>query len=156
LSENQILIRTFLKLNNTLVKGNAISGTFQALVAYVLFKITGIQEGLLFSLLIFFSSFVPVVGTSIVFLPIAIYLWVVGAITSAFVVLITCTVAFIFMENWFKPTFIGERLNMHPVIVLLSLLGGVKILGIVGLFYGPIIAGMFLCILNMLQKRMST
>ena len=155
LQENQVLMSTFIKLNNTLMKGNAISGTFQALVGYVLFKITGFEEGLFFSLLIFIASFVPVVGTSIVFIPICLYLWAIGSLASALSVLITCSLAFLFMENWFKPTFIGERLNIHPVVVLISLLGGVKILGIVGLFYGPIIAGMFFCVLNLIHKRLT-
>ncbi|MDH4466665.1 MAG: AI-2E family transporter [Bacteriovoracaceae bacterium] len=154
LADNQVLIRTFIKLNNTLMKGNAISGTFQSLVSYILFKITGIEEGLLFCLLMFFASFVPVVGTAIVFLPISIYLWMLGNYVASLSVFFTCGLAFVFMENWFKPTFIGERLNIHPVLVLIGLLGGVKILGIVGLFYGPIIVGMFLCILNILQRRL--
>jgi predicted PurR-regulated permease PerM len=153
--ENQVLMRTFIKLNNTLMKGNAISGTFQALVAYILFKIAGFEEGLFFSLLIFIASFVPVVGTSIIFLPISIYLWVTDNTFAAISVLTTCSVAFLFMENWFKPNFIGERLKIHPVVVLISLLGGVKILGIVGLFYGPVIVGMFFCVLNLLHKRVS-
>ena len=42
------------------------------------------------------------------------------------------------MDNLIKPKFIGKRAKIHPVIILLGLLGGIKVFGFIGIFIGPL------------------
>ena len=98
-------------------------------------------------------AFIPLVGISIVYIPVCIYLLIIGNFVSAIVLLIYCTTVSLIVENWFKSIFVGNRAEIHSTLIFLSIVGGLVVFGIPGIFYGPLIISIFLTFVDLYHKR---
>lgn len=153
--DEEFLLRRFEQLNQVLLMGNSIGGLVHSLIAFTMLAIFGFEKIFFWTLLFFIASFIPVLGTSILHIPIALYLWFTGDKVAAIIFFLMMSSSFFFVENWFKPKFIGNRIQIHSVFVLFCMLGGVKMFGLAGIFYGPIIAILFLSFAEIYQKKIA-
>jgi predicted PurR-regulated permease PerM len=151
--EEEVILDKFQQLNKALIIGNTLSGIIHASFGLSCFLFLGFEKVFFWSLLLFITSFIPVVGTSVLFIPMGAYLYLTGQKTMAVFLVILLGIVFVVVENWFKPKFIGSRVKMNSFFVLLCMLGGVKLYGISGLFYGPITSILFLTFMDLLEKR---
>lgn len=142
--DEEILLKKIENLNRVLLLGNLLGGLIQSLVGFITMSFLNIEKIFFWSLLILLCSFVPVLGPSLIFIPMGLYFWFTGEKMYAIVYVIIMSSTFICIENWFKPKFIGGRIQMHSLIILFSMLGGVNFFGIAGIFYGPLITTIFL------------
>lgn len=98
-------------------------------------------------------ALLPVVGTFMIWIPAALYLFYVGNVVGAIFTLIWgFVVVTFFMENIVKPKLIGRTADIHPMFVLVGVLGGVTIFGFIGLFLGPLLVGVTLAFLRVFEK----
>ncbi|HBE00889.1 MAG TPA: hypothetical protein DC049_00225, partial [Spirochaetia bacterium] len=56
-------------------------------------------------------------------------------------------------QNLLKPKLLGDRAGLHPAFVLLSVIGGIYWLGIIGFIVGPLLTTLFLVIWNQFGIR---
>jgi predicted PurR-regulated permease PerM len=142
--QDQKLIQKFNDMAGAILIGNGLSGLIQGLAGGILFSVFGLKSPFLWGVIMSFVAFLPVIGTGVVFLPAAIYLYLKGRIAAGFFFVIFFMVLFIVMEYIFKPKIVGQRVNMHTLLVFLSIMGGVKLFGILGIVYGPLVVTAFL------------
>jgi hypothetical protein len=99
-------------------------------------------------------AMVPFVGATAVWLPVALWIFFVEERTGAAIFLAVYGVAVISMaDNVIKPIVLHGRSNLHPLLALLSVLGGVKALGPIGIFVGPMVVSFLYALLNMFQEE---
>lgn len=79
---------------------------------------------------------IPIIGPSVVFLPVAIYSWIMGAGNFAISILIMYGIVAV-VRQITEAKIIGENIGLHPLATLISMYLGVQILGISGFFVGP-------------------
>lgn len=79
-----------------------------------------------------------------VFVPTAVYLFLKGSIASSIGFMIFYLVLSGGVEYIFKPRMVGKQVKMHPLLVFFSIIGGLKLFGILGIIYGPLIVTAFL------------
>lgn len=91
------------------------------------------------ALLIAFADLLPILGTSSVLVPWAIFELLAGKFALGIGLLILTVILWI-LRNFTEPKIVGKQLGIHPVISLISMFAGVKLLGFTGLFIGPLIA----------------
>lgn len=110
---------------------------FNTLEIFIGFKILNIREGFLLALLCGILDLLPYVGTIIVFIPLIIYNIV---LKEYFVVigLICLYILILIVREILETKFIGNKLNLHPLIVLISIYIGMKLFGIIGIAVGPL------------------
>ncbi len=117
-------------------------GTFgtagvQGIFGGILFWFYGFSP-LLMGMLFAFASLIPVVGTSLVWGPVALYLLVTGAVWQG-IVLILLGALIGFSDNLIRPFFMKGEGEIHPVLLFFSIIGGLSAFGFFGMVYGPII-----------------
>jgi predicted PurR-regulated permease PerM len=56
------------------------------------------------------------------------------------------------IEYFFKPKLVGKRVQMHTLLVFLSIIGGLKLFGILGIIYGPLIVTAFLTLTDIYES----
>lgn len=151
--EEELLFEKFNQMNFVTLAGNGIGGLIQGILAGFGFWFAGIESLMLWTTSMVFLAFIPLVGISIIYVPACIYLFIIGKTVGAVVLFIYCTVISLFVENWFKPKFVGNRVQINSTLVFFSILGGLSVFGIPGIFYGPLIASIFLTFVNMYHKR---
>jgi predicted PurR-regulated permease PerM len=89
-------------------------------------------------------AFIPIVGIGAVFIPTTIYLFISGKTVTGIVCLISYVVLSAGVDYYFKPKLVGHKVKMHPLLVFLAIIGGLKLFGILGIIYGPLVVTAFL------------
>jgi predicted PurR-regulated permease PerM len=86
----------------------------------------------------------PVIGASVVFIPAAIVLLIQGKVGIGVGYLIYNMVYSSIIEYVIKPRLIGKGMQMNSLLVFIGIIGGIKLFGIMGIIYGPLIITIFL------------
>ena len=108
----------------------------QAVAAGIGFLISGVPGSALLALLTFFSSVIPVVGTAIVWLPAALWLFHQGS-TGWGVFMLIWGVGVSNIDNVVKPWLISQGSDMPFILIFFGVLGGALTFGFIGVFLGP-------------------
>lgn len=123
---------------------NGVGGIIQGVFVGIVFWFVGIDSVVLWTVLMILLAFIPLVGISIVTVLASIYLMLMGSVTSGIILFVFTLILALLVENWFKPKFIGDRIQINSTFVLLLIIGGMGVFGMGGIFYGPIICILFL------------
>jgi predicted PurR-regulated permease PerM len=141
--EEHIMSR-FNQMNFAILIGNGVGGVIQGVLAGLALWIMGFPSVFLLTSLMVILAFIPLLGISIVTIPIAIITFFNGSKAVAIIFIIYSTIISLGVENWFKPKFIGSRVEVNSLLLLFYIIGGMAAFGVVGIFYGPIFAIIFL------------
>lgn len=142
------LLEKFRDVTKNLFMGFFLVAFYQAAVAFVIFSAFGISGALLFSTLVLFASFIPMVGTTIVWVPLGLTLIVEGTVGKAVLFLVLCAFFIAFLDNFLRPYFLKDRIKIHPLLIFFSILGGISAFGINGIVLGPLIIILFFTIVD--------
>ena len=136
----------------SVIYGQVLTGIVQGLIVGIGFFIFGIPNALLLTLLACLAGIFPIIGTTIVWLPILIYSFVGGNIFSAIGIGIFGLVSTL-IDNFVRPAFVSKRTNMHPLLILIGMVGGLFLFGILGFILGPLIIAYVLIIIDIYRKK---
>ncbi len=133
------------------VYGNILIALVQAVLATVGYLIVGTVAPFIFGIITFFFVFVPAIGAAAVWLPIALYYLLAGAYLKGLFMLAYGIIVVSSMDNLIRPYLLSGKTRMHPLLMLLGVVGGVAAFGFIGVFLGPIILGTVLIVFSMLE-----
>ncbi|MDH5560509.1 MAG: AI-2E family transporter [Deltaproteobacteria bacterium] len=153
--EEELVLEKFNQMNYVTLVGNGIGGVIQGVLAGIGFWVVGIESVFLWTTAMVILAFIPMVGISVIYIPACIYLFIADQTIGSVVLFIYCTVIAVLVENWFKPKFVGNRVKINSTFVFLSIIGGMSVFGIPGIFYGPLIISIFLTFVSLYHKRYS-
>jgi predicted PurR-regulated permease PerM len=88
-------------------------------------------------------SLIPAVGAGLIWLPVAVYLYAVGDVISATVLLLYGIFVIGLVDNILRPILVGRDTKLPDYVVLFSTLGGLAMFGITGFALGPLLAALF-------------
>ena len=144
--ENQLekIVKKFHEMGRALIVGNGLCGIVQGILGGFGFFIFGLHSPFLWGTVIGFMAFLPVIGASVVFVPAAIILLVQGNVGIGVGYLIYNMVYSSIIEYVIKPRLIGKGMQMNSLLVFIGIIGGIKLFGIMGIIYGPLIITIFL------------
>ena len=125
------------------VLGNLTTALTQTLGLGLAFWVARVPHPALFALFALPAAFIPVAGSALVYLPVTAGMALAGHYLGAGGLLLTCMLLSSFNTNIIKPWVLRGGSGMHPGLVLLSIVGGIKLFGMIGLLAGPL--GMVLC-----------
>ncbi len=126
-----------------------IKGAIGGLVFFAL----GLPTPVFWGTMIALTNFVPGIGTALVTVPFTIYLFAVGRFWSGLTLAVISLLVIGLVDNLLTPQFLRSRLKIHPLLVLLSILGGVSLFGALGLFFGPITLSVTLALIGIYKKE---
>lgn len=142
--QEHMLIRKFNEMAGAMLVGNGIGGLIQGVAGGLLFWAFGFQSAFLWGVIMGLLAFLPIIGISVVFIPTAIYLFLKGYVATSIGFMVFYLVLSGGIEYIFKPKLVGRQVKMHPLLVFLAIIGGLKLFGILGIIYGPLIVTAFL------------
>jgi predicted PurR-regulated permease PerM len=135
----------------SVVVASVASAIAQALIEMVAVWVAGIPNPALIGLIVFVSSFIPVIGSAPVTFGVAIHQLVFGHGARG-VALLVVAVVVAGVDNVVRALFLQGSANLHPLIAFMAALGGLSVMGFPGVFIGPIIAVVFLSVVQMSKK----
>jgi predicted PurR-regulated permease PerM len=126
----------------------------QGLLLGIGFWLLGIPSPILWALVTSCSSVVPFFGAAVVWVPGAVYLFLIGSWIKGLILLGWGAGVVSLSDNIVRPWIISERLKLSPIILLFALLGGVELFGPLGIFLGPTIFSIASSLGNMLRSEL--
>jgi predicted PurR-regulated permease PerM len=151
----QQLIEQFANVSRAVVLATLASAVIQGLFAGVGFYLTGFHSIFLLMAATMLMSMVPFVGPPAVWVPACLWLYFVdGQTGTAIGLAIYGTLIVSTVDNIVKPMVLHGRSNLHPLLALLSVLGGVRAMGPIGIFVGPMVVAFLQTLLNILHNEL--
>jgi predicted PurR-regulated permease PerM len=155
-SEEELILLRFNQMNYVSLVCNGLGGLIQGGLAGLLFYFWGLPSVFLWTVIMVFLAFIPVLGISIITVPASIYLYFLkDSFASAFTFFVLTSIIALVVENWFKPKFIGNRIEAHPLFILICIIGGLQAFGLPGVFFGPIVGILFLTTASIYRDKYS-
>ncbi len=144
IEQQELVVSKFREMARAVIVGNGLNGIIQGIIGGFGFFLFGLGSPFLWGTLIGFMAFLPFIGASIVYVPAFIILILQGQTGIAIGFLAYNGAYSIIMEYLFKPRMIGKGMRMNSLLVFIGILGGIKLFGILGIIYGPLIMTIFI------------
>jgi predicted PurR-regulated permease PerM len=121
------------------VTSTLVAAAVHAVIGGLAFAVTGIHAAIFWGVMMGFFSLVPVVGSSLIWVPAAISLMVGGHVGRGVILVVICGLLVGLVDNVIRPWLISGRAEMGGLVVFISVLGGISVFGMLGVVLGPIV-----------------
>lgn len=152
----RLLISRFSDTTQAVIKGTILISVLQGIIGGVLFGLVGIPNPVLWGATMGVLAIIPLIGTSVIWLPAAIILMVTGSFWSGLIILLVGALVISSVDNFLRPILVGRSTKMPDSLVLLSTIGGIATFGVSGFIIGPIIAALFLSLWTIFEEKYRT
>jgi predicted PurR-regulated permease PerM len=152
--KSKILIR----LDQTIravVKGMLVTAIVQGLLAGLAYLALDVPFPMGLTALTIVLAPIPFGGTGLVWGPVALYLFWMGATGKALAMLVWGIVVISMVDQFLRPWLIGQDVQIPVLLLVLSVLGGLALYGLLGLFVGPILISLLMTAIQIYREEYS-
>ncbi|OGR05468.1 MAG: hypothetical protein A2511_00175 [Deltaproteobacteria bacterium RIFOXYD12_FULL_50_9] len=149
------LINKFEKTAGAVLIGNGVCALIQGTMGGLAFAYFQIGPPILWGMVVAILAFLPVVGSGLVMIPACVVLAIKGDIGSALFLFIFYMLMVFVVDYIINPKLVGSRVQMHTLLVFLSVMGGISLFGVLGIIFGPLIATTFLTLAEIYMANYS-
>ena len=137
---------------NASVRGGLLTAVSQGALGFIIFFILGVEEPVLWATVMTISSFVPLIGTALVWAPMAAWFALDGQLDKGLVLVGYGVLVIGMADNFLRPLLVGRHMEAHPLLLFFGVLGGIAAFGFVGIILGPVVVA-FLTVTTRLFRR---
>lgn len=150
------LIDEFDRISRAVVLATLLAAVVQGVMAGFGFWMAGLGSVFLLSMITIVFALVPFVGAASVWVPACLWLYFYQGRAWAAILLALYGLVISTSDNFIKPLVLHGQSNLHPLLALLSVLGGVEALGPIGILVGPMIVVFLQTLLNILHRELTS
>lgn len=151
--DDQIILNRLATAVRSVATGVLLLSIIQGSAAALGFTIFGIDRAILWGAVGAILAMLPGIGTPVIMIPAAIFLFTTGHIMAAVGLLIWMGISIIFIDNIIGPQLMSRGNNLHPFIILTAVLGGISAFGPIGFIIGPVIVTLFIVLLEIYHQH---
>ncbi|QDV44778.1 putative inner membrane protein [Stieleria neptunia] len=149
------LLGEFEKTSRAVVLASILSALVQGLLAAIAFFFCGFESFILLFMVTTVMALIPFLGAASVWVPCAIYLAAVDQRYGAAIFLAIYGAAIVSsIDNVIKAYVLHGHSELHPLVALLSVLGGVPVFGPIGILIGPMVVVFLQTLLEILNHEL--
>jgi predicted PurR-regulated permease PerM len=151
------LLEEFDRMSRAVVLATLLSAVVQGALGGFGYWLVGLDSVFLLMLLTTVMAMVPVVGTASIWVPVSLWLYLIEGRPGAAIFLAIYGTAIISgADNVIKPYVLHGQSKLHPLLALLSVLGGVQALGPIGILVGPMVVVFLQTLLKILHRELTS
>lgn len=147
-ADDEKIMKRFALAVNGVIKGSLLVALAQGILMGAGLALFGVPNPALWGIIAAICSLAPTIGTAFVSIPAILFLLIQGQTGAAIGFLIWALVAVGMIDNVLSPFIVGKKMNMPPIIILFSILGGIVLLGPVGILVGPLSVSLLYTLLS--------
>ncbi len=133
------------------VQGVIFIAAIQGVLGGIGFWFLGVPSAVLWGVVMFILSMIPALGAFLVWVPAAIFLFATGHPWKALILVGWGGAVIGSIDNFLRPKLVGKKTGMHDLVIFFSVLGGLQVFGILGLFVGPVVVAVALSIVEVFK-----
>ncbi len=146
------LFKSSREITTSIFYGQIVLGVVSGIIVGISFYVFNVPNAFILTILAAAAGILPILGTTIIWVPVAIYLFITGSLYSA-IGIVLFGILSSSVENFAKPIILARWINLHPAVVLLGMVGGVFIFGILGIILGPLVLAYLLILLEIYRDK---
>jgi predicted PurR-regulated permease PerM len=150
--EEELIVAKFKDVGAAILFGSGSASVLQGTLCGMAMWIAGIPSPLFWASVVAIFAFLPLVGTNLVIVPATAYLFFQDRWGVALSFFLFCNIVGLLIDNLLTPRLVGERMQMHNLVIFLALVGGISTFGMGGLIYGPLLAAFLLTVLDLYER----
>jgi predicted PurR-regulated permease PerM len=147
-TEREKILKRIVDMIHATIYGGVVVALVQGGLGAVGFLIVGLPAPLFWGTVMAFLSFVPIVGTSLVWFPAVVILFAQGVYLKALILLAWGALVISLSDNLLRPILIGGRTQVHTLLLFFGILGGLRFFGFLGLIAGPLVITICLAMID--------
>lgn len=151
-SEDKVIFERMARAVRAVAVGTLLIALIQGTLVALGFFIFGVPRAILLGMFASLGALMPGIGTTIVTAPAIVYLFATGDTVMGAGLLIWSILIVGLVDNLVGPYLIGRKNNMHPFIILISVLGGIGLFGPIGFIIGPVVVTLFFVLLEIYNQ----
>ncbi|OEF22628.1 AI-2E family transporter [Vibrio rumoiensis] len=151
-SQEDRLLSEIQDVSKSAILGSFLTAIAQAIAGGFALWLVGLP-GLFWGTMMGAASFIPVVGTALVWVPAAIYLLLTGDIGWAIFLIVWGVAVIGSIDNIIRPLLMQGSAGMDTLMIFFALLGGIQLFGLIGLIYGPLIFAITMVLFKMYEEE---
>lgn len=153
-SHEMQLIDQFKSTIRATIYGTVVTALIQAALSTAGFYFCRVPLAATLGLIAVFTSMVPFVGATGVWLPTAVWLLLQGETGRGVFLLMYGLLVVSSIDNFIKPLLIQGKTKNHPLLIFFSLIGGIGLMGPLGIFYGPVILASLIAAIELYRHEL--
>lgn len=153
--DQRLLFARFESVCRGVVLGTIVAALAQGILAGVGFAVVGVERIWILAVLTIFFALIPFLGAAMIWIVVVASLLLEQRYSAAGFLTVYGAVVISLADNFIKAHIIGNRTQMHPFVVLVSVLGALQFAGLWGIFLGPITVAFFYALLTILQQKLN-
>ena len=130
------------------VYGVVTIAMIQGALGGIAFWVLGVPSPILWAIILALICMIPIAGSFFVWIPVAIYLGLTGHWTKALLMALWGALVISTVDNFLRPRLMKQYTKLHELFVFFSVLGGMRIFGILGIVLGPVVLAVTIGLLN--------
>ena len=152
----RILLEEFQSVGRSALVSTLGTAVIQGLLATAGYVMTGVPRAALWGLITAVLSFLPVGGTMLIWAPASLYLLSVNRNVASLALFLWSLLAVVMLCDYvIRPRLVGRTSPVHPLFVLVALLGGVESFGLWGVLIGPVVMSVCIAALRLYESEFS-
>lgn len=140
------------KVAQTMIFVNFLTALVQGVVGAFSFILVGLPTPVVWAALMALFAFVPMVGTGLVWVPAGLILILTGRPAAGIFVLAWGALVIGSVDNLLRPLLAKGRMNLHPLLIFLTIFGGIAVFGFLGVVIGPMIGSIFTAMVRIWER----
>jgi len=137
-TDDEAIFKKLHEAINSVIRGSLLIAAIQGTLTGIGLTIFGVPNSVLWGSVAAITALIPAVGTSLVMIPAIAFLFISGATTSGIGLTIWALIAVGLIDNMLGPKLVERGIRIHPLLILLSVLGGLSFFGPIGFLLGPL------------------
>jgi len=142
------IVDRFSSVARATVKGTLLIALVQGTLSGITLWIFGVGSPFLWGVVATLAAIIPMVGAWLVLYPAAFVQIATGNLGQGIGILLVTVIVIVNVDNVMRPRLVGQETGMHDLMVFFSTLGGIAMFGPMGFIVGPMVAALFLSLLD--------
>jgi predicted PurR-regulated permease PerM len=133
--------------------GQVLTAVIQGGLGGIGLLLFGVPNALFWGAIMMITAFLPVLGTPLIWVPAAVGLILDGKATRGILLLIYGATLVMNIDNFLRPKLVSGRSKVHPVLILIGVLGGLRVFGFIGMLVGPLILAILVALIKFYEQN---
>lgn len=133
--------------------GHVMIAIIQGAIAGLGLLATGVPNAAFWTVVMIILSLIPLIGSFLVWGPAVGYLFLIGEPLFAVGLFVYSVIVVGLSDDYLRPVLVDRYADLNPAVIILGVLGGVYAFGIMGLFYGPVVLGALIAVLDVMNEH---
>jgi predicted PurR-regulated permease PerM len=140
-------------ITQAVLYGQVLTALVQGGLGTLGLLVCGVNNWLFWGALMVIMALLPVLGTPLIWVPAAVGLILDGEVTRGVVLLVYGATIVMNIDNFLRPKLVSSQTKVHPVLILIGVLGGLKVFGFIGMLVGPLILAMLMALIKFYEQH---